>query len=295
MRALPHRDVTAAVAAVRASDTAEAVKLACEFLVLTAARWGEVRGARWDEMDTTEHVWTVPAARMKANREHRVPLCRRAVEILDASRTFGDDGGRLVFTVSDGGRSKRRCCAGCWSGSGSRPFLMDSGRRSGTERRRRRSTVARSSRRRWLTSYATRSRRRTLGRTCSSVVGGSWKSGPLISTASRDHSARRGDRTSPLFRGGAFVLLIVSRSRPDRLRQPVPDSLMSRNSRSGACPFLGGWLWSTTRTRKPPPKRPDLGGASWATNSRCRQVAADQHPHTEPEYDQSQDTDQSSL
>ena len=102
MRALPHRDVAAAIAAVRASDAAEAVKLAFEFLVLTAARWGEVRGARWAEMDTTDHVWTVPAARMKANREHRVPLCRRAVEILDASRTFGDDGGRVVFTVGDG-------------------------------------------------------------------------------------------------------------------------------------------------------------------------------------------------
>ena len=53
-------------------------------------------------MDTTAYVWTIPATRMKANREHRVPLCRRAVEILDASRTFGDDGGRLVFTVGDG-------------------------------------------------------------------------------------------------------------------------------------------------------------------------------------------------
>ncbi len=53
-------------------------------------------------MDTTDHVWTVPAGRMKANREHRVPLCRRAVESLDAARTFGDGGGRVVFTVGDG-------------------------------------------------------------------------------------------------------------------------------------------------------------------------------------------------
>ena len=48
MRALPHRDVAAAIATVRASNAAEAVKLAFEFLVLTAARWGEVRCARWD-------------------------------------------------------------------------------------------------------------------------------------------------------------------------------------------------------------------------------------------------------
>ena len=94
MRALPHRDVAAAISTVRASDAAEAVKLAFEFLVLTVARWGEVRWARWTEMDATDHAWTIPAMRMKANREHRVPLCRRAVEILDAARTRGDGGGR---------------------------------------------------------------------------------------------------------------------------------------------------------------------------------------------------------
>ena len=102
MRALPHRAVAAAIATVRASDAAEAVKLAFEFLVLTAGRWGEVRWAQWTEMDTTDHVWTIPATRMKANREHRVPLCRRAVEILDAARTLGDGVGRLVFTVGHG-------------------------------------------------------------------------------------------------------------------------------------------------------------------------------------------------
>ena len=102
MRALPHRDVASAVATVRASDVAEAVKLALEFLVLTAARWGEVRWARWAEMDTTAHVWTIPAARMKANREHRVPLCRRAVEVLDAARTLSDGDRPLVFTIGGG-------------------------------------------------------------------------------------------------------------------------------------------------------------------------------------------------
>ncbi len=173
MRALPHRDVAAAVAAGRASDAAEAVRLAFEFLVLTAARWGEVRWARWTEMDTTAHVWTIPAARMKANREHRVPLCRRAAEIVDAARALGDGGGPLVFTGNHGeSRWKRRCYGGCWSVSGSRPFLMASGRRSGTGRPRRRSTVARSSRRRWPMSSATRSKRPTRGRTCSSVGGG---------------------------------------------------------------------------------------------------------------------------
>ena len=102
MRALLHRDVAAAVRTVRASEAAEAVKLAFEFLVLTAGRWGEVRWARWTEMDTTDHVWTIPATRMKANREHRVPLCGRAVEVLDAARPLGDGVGRLVFTVGHG-------------------------------------------------------------------------------------------------------------------------------------------------------------------------------------------------
>ena len=97
MRALPHRDVPAAVAAVRASKAAEVVKLAFEFLVLTAARWGEVRGARWDEVDTQAHVWTIPAARMKAKREHRIPLTQRSMDIFDAVRTLGVGGGPLVF------------------------------------------------------------------------------------------------------------------------------------------------------------------------------------------------------
>ncbi len=121
MRALPHRDVAAAISTVQASNAAEAVKLAFEFLILTAARWGEVRGARWDEMDTAAHVWTVPATRMKANREHRVPLCRRALDILDAARTLGGDASPLVFTAGDGESSMRRCSGGCWSGSAYRP------------------------------------------------------------------------------------------------------------------------------------------------------------------------------
>lgn len=56
--------------------------LALEFMLLTAARTGEVVGAKWDEVDLDSKVWTVPAERMKAGREHRVPLCGRAVDIL---------------------------------------------------------------------------------------------------------------------------------------------------------------------------------------------------------------------
>jgi integrase len=55
---------------------------ALEFAILTAARSGEVFGASWNEFDLEARVWTVPAARMKAGRVHRVPLSARAVEIL---------------------------------------------------------------------------------------------------------------------------------------------------------------------------------------------------------------------
>ena len=96
MRALPHRDVAAAIGTVRASRSTRAVKLAFEFLVLTAARSGEVRLATWDEIDTAGRVWTVPATRMKMNREHRVPLSPQAVEVLDAARSLAD-GNPLVL------------------------------------------------------------------------------------------------------------------------------------------------------------------------------------------------------
>ena len=100
-QALPHRDVAAALAAVRASDAAPLVKLALEFLVLTAVRSGDVRGALWAEIDIADRVWTIPATRIKMKREHRVPLCDRAIEILDAARRLGA-GRPLVFPTPRG-------------------------------------------------------------------------------------------------------------------------------------------------------------------------------------------------
>ncbi len=100
-QALPHKDVAAAIETVRDGSAQPAVRLAFEFLVLTAARSGEVRLATWDEIDTGGAVWTVPAARMKAKREHRVPLRGRALEVLDAARALGD-GNRLVFPMRSG-------------------------------------------------------------------------------------------------------------------------------------------------------------------------------------------------
>jgi integrase len=61
-------------------------RLALEFLILTAARVGEVRGAAWREIDAEGRLWTIPAERMKAGIEHRVPLSDRALAILDHVR-----------------------------------------------------------------------------------------------------------------------------------------------------------------------------------------------------------------
>ena len=89
MRALPHREVAAALQSVQASNARPVLKLAFEFLVLTATRSGEVRAAAWTEIDREVGVWTIPARRTKGNREHRVPLSRRALEILDQAQAVG--------------------------------------------------------------------------------------------------------------------------------------------------------------------------------------------------------------
>ena len=96
MRALPHGAVADALATVRAPQALVTVKDAFEFLVLTAARSGEVRLATWDEMDLDAGVWTIPAARMKAKRDHRVPLSERALAILHDVQRLSDGTG-LVF------------------------------------------------------------------------------------------------------------------------------------------------------------------------------------------------------
>jgi integrase len=79
-KAMPFDEVPAFVAALREREGV--APRALEFAILTAARSGEVMGARWDEFNLEARVWTVPATRMKAGREHRVPLSARAVEIL---------------------------------------------------------------------------------------------------------------------------------------------------------------------------------------------------------------------
>ena len=110
-RALPFGEVAGALQIVANSNAWLGTKLAFRFLVLTAARSGEVRGATWDEIDLEAATWTIPAARMKSAREHRIPLSVQALEVLEEARPLSGGEG-LVFpsptdrTLTDSTASK---------------------------------------------------------------------------------------------------------------------------------------------------------------------------------------------
>lgn len=74
-----------------------------EFVILTAARSGEARAMRWSEVDFEAKVWAVPAARMKAKVEHRVPLSNAAISILDSLKKEGCEPDALIFAAPRGG------------------------------------------------------------------------------------------------------------------------------------------------------------------------------------------------
>jgi integrase len=99
--ALPYQEIGGFMAALCTQESVAA--RAFEFLILTAARTGEVIGARWDEFDLGERLWTVPGERMKAGREHRVPLSARAVEITQEMKAQQQDGQAFVFPGAKGG------------------------------------------------------------------------------------------------------------------------------------------------------------------------------------------------
>ena len=101
LKSVPYTAAGDAVRRVRETGAYPTAKLAFEFLVLTAARSGEVRGARWDEIDMDAATWVVPAERMKIGREHRIPLSPRALAVLDEAREYADGSG-LVFPSARG-------------------------------------------------------------------------------------------------------------------------------------------------------------------------------------------------
>ena len=100
-RALPFAEVGPALDKAKASGAFTSTVLALEFLVLTACRSSEVRLARWKEVDVESKTWTVPASRMKAKRDHRVPLSARALQILNEARELSGGSG-LVFPSAHG-------------------------------------------------------------------------------------------------------------------------------------------------------------------------------------------------
>ncbi|GMO86166.1 hypothetical protein BwSG20_73410 [Bradyrhizobium ottawaense] len=90
---MPYTDIPEFMAALRKREGVAARAL--EFTILTAARTGEVIGAQWEEIGSSADVWTVPSLRMKAGREHRVPLNEHAAKILQ--NTPREDGNPFIF------------------------------------------------------------------------------------------------------------------------------------------------------------------------------------------------------
>lgn len=97
--ALPYRETGAFMAELRARDGTAARAL--EFSILCASRSGEVRLATWSEVDLVGKIWTIPAARMKAGKEHRVPLSDAAVSLLKALPRIEDE--PIIFPAPRGG------------------------------------------------------------------------------------------------------------------------------------------------------------------------------------------------
>ena len=93
--AAPYSDVPRIMAELRDKSFLSAYNL--RFTILTAVRSGESRGATWGEIDLDAKVWTIPASRMKAGKEHRVPLCDEAVEILKTMQQWRQDGIKRIF------------------------------------------------------------------------------------------------------------------------------------------------------------------------------------------------------
>lgn len=101
-KSLDHSLVSGLIENLRRSDARDATKLGLEFLILTAGRSGEVRYAVWDEIDFEERIWSIPAGRMKATRDHKVPLSDRALEILRDAQSLRTDS-KYIFTAERGG------------------------------------------------------------------------------------------------------------------------------------------------------------------------------------------------
>lgn len=94
-KALPFADVPSFIATLKKRESVG--RLAFEALILTATRSGEIRGARWSEVDLKQGIWTIPAERMKAEREHVIPLSDAAAQVFQKAAQHREIGNDLVF------------------------------------------------------------------------------------------------------------------------------------------------------------------------------------------------------
>ncbi len=90
-KSIPFQDVHAAIKKIHNSNASVSAKLAFEMLILTASRSGEIRNAKWDEVDLEAKKWTIPAERMKQKKEHKVPLSSRCIKILEEAQKLRDN------------------------------------------------------------------------------------------------------------------------------------------------------------------------------------------------------------
>ena len=95
-RAMDYRAISDAYVKIRDCESAWAARYCLEFVIFTATRSDEARGALWSEIDMDAATWVIPAGRMKAKREHVIPLSDAALAVLDKARLIGD-GSDLVF------------------------------------------------------------------------------------------------------------------------------------------------------------------------------------------------------
>lgn len=130
--ALPYPDVPALMDKLGEADTAG--RLGLRFLILTAARSGELRGATWEEIDVGEATWTVPSSRMKAKKEHVVPLSAAAIGVLTIAarmRTgiarepvFSGQGGKVMSDMTLA-KALKTATGGRWTVHGLRSSFRD--------------------------------------------------------------------------------------------------------------------------------------------------------------------------
>lgn len=100
-KSLPYTEVSNCLDTIAATNAGLSTKLCFELLVLTCVRSNEAREARWSEIDIRAKVWEIPAARMKMDRPHRIPLSKRAIKVLERARGLDED---LVFPGTKKGR-----------------------------------------------------------------------------------------------------------------------------------------------------------------------------------------------